>query len=122
MNGSRGQSTAELAVVLPLICILLFAVVQIGLVARDRVAVQHAARGAARQAAVTPGEAEALAGATSAAPGLDPGRFTVRLTGGRATGDLLTVQVAYRSATTVPLVGLFVDDVELTEVAVVRVE
>lgn len=121
-DGQRGQSTAELAVLLPLIVILLFAVVQVGVVARDRVALQQAARSAARHVAVDPGEAEALVGARLGAPGLAPDRLSVELTGGRKAGDLLTVEVGYRSRTDVPLVGRLVGDRRLRAVAVVRVE
>lgn len=121
-DSQRGQSTAELAVLLPLIVILLFAVVQVGVVARDRVALQQAARSAARHVAVDPGEAEALVGARLGAPGLAPDRLSVELTGGRKAGDLLTVEVGYRSRTDVPLVGRLVGDRRLRAVAVVRVE
>ena len=44
----------ELALVLPLVVALLLAVVQVGLIVRDQVLVVHAAREAAREAAVDP--------------------------------------------------------------------
>ena len=40
----RGQSTVEVALLLPFVALLLLAVVQVGLVARDQVLVVHAAR------------------------------------------------------------------------------
>ena len=49
----RGQATVELALALPLVCLLLLAVLQVAVVARDRLAVEHAARAAARAAAVS---------------------------------------------------------------------
>jgi Flp pilus assembly protein TadG len=58
----------ELALVLPLVLLLLLGVVQVGLVVRDQILVVHAAREAAREAAVdpAPGAARraALAGST----------------------------------------------------------
>ena len=48
----RGQATVELALALPLLCVLLLAVVQVAVVARDQLAVQLAAREAARAASV----------------------------------------------------------------------
>ena len=44
----------ELALALPLIALLLLAIVQVGLVVRDQVLLTHAAREAAREAAVNP--------------------------------------------------------------------
>ena len=44
----RGQATVEFALVLPLIVFALLAILQVGLVARDQIAVVHAAREAAR--------------------------------------------------------------------------
>ena len=48
----RGQATVEFALVLPLILFGLMAILQVGLVVRDQVAVVHAAREAARAASV----------------------------------------------------------------------
>lgn len=117
-----GQSTAELAVLLPVLMILILTVVQVALVARDHVSVQHAARGAARSAAVAPVVSSARDGATEAGAGLDPDRLAVMLSGGRGSGDVLTVVVDYRAKTDVPLVGRLVGDVALSAEASVRVE
>lgn len=117
-----GQGTAELAVLLPVLLILIFTVVQVGVVVRDHASVHHAARAAARRAAVTPDEASARAGAVDAAGGLRADRLQVELDGGRQSGDVLTVSVSYPSPTEVPLVGRFVGDVELSATASVRVE
>lgn len=78
----NGQSTAELAVVLPVLLILVFTVAQVGIVTRDHLSVQHAARAAARSAAVSPDQASARAGALDAGTGLKPDRLQVELTGG----------------------------------------
>jgi len=48
----KGQASVELALVLPLVVVLLLVVVQVGLVVRDQILVVHAAREAAREAAV----------------------------------------------------------------------
>ena len=117
-----GQSTAELAILLPVLMILTLTVVQVGLVARDVVVVHHAAREAARAAAIEPDVEEAVTGAERASPALDPSRLAVSLRGGRSTGDLLTVEVDYRAATDVPVVGSLIGDIGLSAEAVVRVE
>lgn len=118
----NGQSTAELAVVLPVLLILIFTVAQVGVVTRDQMSVQHAARAAARRAAVSPDQATALAGAVDAGTGLKADRLQVELSGGRSSGETLTVVVDYASPTDVPLVGRLVGDVDLSASASVLVE
>lgn len=113
---------AELAVVLPVIVLLVLAVLQVGVVARDHLVVHHAAREAARRAAVAPTATEARAGAMAATSSLDRGRLTVALSGGRTSGELVTARVEYRAATDVPLVGALVGDVHLAAEVTMRVE
>lgn len=105
-RSSPGQATVEVALLLPVVCLLLLAVVQVGLVVRDQVLVTHAAREAARAAAVDPTEAAARDGAVGAA-GLDPARLVVDLT--EADGRV-TATVTYRAPTEVPLVGALLGD------------
>ena len=117
----RGQATVELALLLPFVVMLLLAVVQVGLVARDTVLVVHAPREAVREAAVTaaPGAARRAAEAGS---GLTGARLTVQVTRREAPGGRVDVLVKYRSPTDVPLVGHLVADVGLSSRATMRVE
>lgn len=117
----RGQATVELALVMPVLLTLTLVVVQVGLVARDRLLLIHAAREAARAAAVDPSD-ETATTAAGAATALDPRRLSVRLGPQRAEGDRLRVTVGYRSPTAVPLVGLFAPDIDLMTEVTVRVE
>ena len=66
-GADRGQSTVEFALVLPLVVMVLLLVVQVGLVVRDQVLVVHAAREAARAAAV--GDSTTRCAAPRPAPG-----------------------------------------------------
>jgi hypothetical protein len=100
---------------------MLLAIVQIGLVARDQILVAHAAREAARAAAVEPGEA-APGAAAAQASALDPSRMRVDVGPRGEPGDRVAVTVRYRCTTLVPLVGALVDDVELRATATMRVE
>ncbi len=104
-----GHSTAEFALVLPVIVTVLLGLVQVGVLARDQVLVWNAAREAGRQAAIANDETEVVAAARRAAPGLAPDRLEVMLRGGGQTGELVTVEIRYRSAQVVPLAPL--DDV-----------
>jgi hypothetical protein len=107
----RGQATVELALALPFVVAALLVVVQVGLVVRAQVLVVHAAREAARAAAV--GEP------VPPADGLDPGRTRVELARG---GGRITAIVTYRAVTELPLVGRLVPDLDLRGRATMRVE
>lgn len=116
-----GQATVELALALPVAVLIGLVGVQAGLVAIDALLVHHAAREAARAAAVDPSAAvarRAAEGATS----LDGGRLDVGLGGGSERGDDLRVTVRYSSPTEVPLVGRLVGDVEVGAEVMMRVE
>lgn len=116
-----GQATVEFALTLPLVVLIAMLVVQIGLVAKDGLLVHHAAREAARAAAVEPDVAVARQAAVSGAS-LDPSRLTVSLQGGGAKGEPLTAVVTYQSETGVPLVGRLVPDVTLRGEVSMRTE
>lgn len=117
-----GQATVELALVLPLVVMLLLAVLQVALVARDQILVVHAAREAVREAAVDPRPAAIRAAARRAAKGLkvDALRTETSSQGGRTS--IVTVRVHYRSATDVVLVGPLLPAVDLGAKAAMRVE
>ncbi len=121
INREGGQATVEFALVLPIVVLFALMVVQIGLVAKDVVLVHHAAREAARAAAVDPTVAAARAGATGSSR-LDPDRMTVELGGTLSEGGRATATVTYRSPTTLPLVGLLAPDVSITASVSMRVE
>jgi Flp pilus assembly protein TadG len=120
-SDQRGQATVELALVLPVVVLLALAVAQVAVVAVDAVLVHHAAREAARAAAVDPQTAVAVDAARGSA-GLSSDRLAVDLAGGRTAGDTLTVTVVYTAATDVPLVGRLVGDVTLRSGVSIRVE
>ncbi len=120
-RGDGGQASVELALVLPLVLLLLLAMVQLGLLVSDQILVVHAAREAAREAAVNPAP-DAARQAASASSNLDPSRLSVTTTGRGAAGSRVRVEVAYRAPTAVPLLGPAVGDVTLRATATMRVE
>ena len=117
-----GQATVELALVLPVVALVALVVVQVALVGRDLVLVVHAAREAARQAAVAPGTAAEAARTAATSTGLDPDRLRVDLEGRAGAGSRVTARVTYRSTTDVPLAGALLGDLDLTASAAMRVE
>ena len=120
-SADGGQSTVELALVLPVLLVLVIGIVQVGLVVRDHVRVVHAAREGARAAAVSSDPA-AAEHAVSRNAGLEPGRVRVVTTGRGAAGSAVTVTVTYRCATDLPLIGPLLPDLDLDAAATMRVE
>jgi hypothetical protein len=121
-RGDGGQASVELALLLPVVLVLLLAVLQVGLLARDVVLVTHAAREGARAAATDPDPAVARAAAL-ASSGLDPSRLTVTtVVTGDDTARRVRVEVVYRAPTAVPLVGTLLADRTIRTSATMRVE
>jgi len=114
----RGQAAVELALAFPIVVILLLALVQVTLVARDQVAVIHAAREGARAAAVTGAGAGDGTSAARRATSLDPARLSVHV----STGSEVRATVRYRSPTDVPLVGRLLGEVTVQATAAMRAE
>lgn len=117
----RGQSTVELAMLLPVVVVLLLAVLQVGVVGRDLLLVTHAAREAARAAATDPAPNAARQAAISAT-GLPDDRLTVIARGRGEPGSRVQVTVSYRARTAVPLIGRLVGERTLRASATMRVE
>lgn len=115
----RGQATVELALGLPVVCLAVLLVLQLALVGRDAVLVHHAAREAARAAAVEPWASAARAGAVASTTALDPTRLEVDLS---RRGGRVTTEVRYRSVTGLPMLGALVPDPELAASVTMREE
>lgn len=117
----EGQSSVELALVLPLVVTVLLAVVQVALIGRDEVLVVHAAREAARAAAVDASPGAARRAAVGAAA-LKADRLSTETSHRGGSPDTVTVVVRYRAPTEVPLVGRLLPDVVLEANAAMRDE
>ena len=112
----RGQAAVELALAFPLVVVFLLAAIQVAVVVRDQLAVIHAAREAARAAAVSsdPGDGAAAGREAVTLPGLD-----VSI---RAGGSTVRAEVSRRVPTDVPIVGAFLPDLTVRAHAVMAVE
>ena len=121
-RGDHGQSTVEFALVLPLVVLVILLVVQAGFVARDQLLVAHAAREAARAAAVSDGDRPGAA-LTAAR---NSGRLRADHVSGTVSmvdqGESVRVVVSYRSITDLVLIGALVPDLDLEAAVVMRVE
>ena len=117
----RAQSTVEFALILPVFVMVLFMVVQVGVLARDRVALSHASRAAARTAIVT-ADLTQIRERAIAASQLSGTRLVVQLEGDSTPGSTRVVTVSYAAPTRVPIIGRFVGDVDFVEQTTVIVE
>jgi Flp pilus assembly protein TadG len=119
----QGSSAVEFALVLPLVLIIALALVQVGILVKDGLVVQEAARAGARQAAVTADDASARQAAVDAATGLDLTRLEVSISRAEGSGSPVTVEVRYHAPVAVPLVDwLFRSAIDLSGTAVMRQE
>lgn len=112
----RGSATVELALVLPVLLLILFAVAEVTAVARIQLELSHAAREGARVAATAPDPDAAIRRVREV---MDEEGSKVRITVERAAvvGSLATVEVYLPFS--LPVIGL---EVPLTARAVMRVE
>lgn len=101
----RGSAVVELALLLPVLFLVLLAVVQVGVIARDRLVLEEAARAGARAASVTLDEAEVRAAVLRAAGPLDPTRLELEVLREGAQGDVVAVEVRYRARVAEPIAG-----------------
>jgi Flp pilus assembly protein TadG len=105
LHDERATATVEFALVLPLLLMVALALVEVGLLARDRLLVEAAARAGARAAAVETDEGAVRDDAVGAAPGLDPSTLTVTVARSGSRGDPVTVTIAYVDVVRVPFIG-----------------
>ncbi|MGH9279213.1 MAG: TadE/TadG family type IV pilus assembly protein [Acidimicrobiales bacterium] len=116
-----GQAAVELALVLPLLAVLLLVLVQVGLVVREQILVVHAAREAAREAAVDPSPGAAR-DAALASSDLDPARLSIVVQGRGGAGSRVQVTARYGPPTALPLLGAALSQMHLEATATMRVE
>src|SRR5712691_3214058 len=122
-RNERGSAAVEFALVLPLVLVVALALVQVGLLVRDRLLVEAAARAGARAAAVEADDTAIRAAALAAAPDLDPSLETVQVTRAGTQGDPVTVSIGYEEPVRVPLIGwLFGSSVHMDTQATDRQE
>ena len=108
---------------LPLVLLVLLALVQVGLFARDRLLVEAAARAGARAAAVADDPAAARAAALAAAPTLVDANLAFEISRAGSRGDPVTVHLTYVDPVRVPFVAWLVGDgVSMTTTATARQE
>jgi Flp pilus assembly protein TadG len=99
LSGERGQTMVEFALVLPLLCVLLFGVIQFGIVFNNYVTLTDAARAGARKAAVSRGSSNpaglCVQQVRDASPNLNQTNLSVSCSSSWAAGTDVTVSASY---------------------------
>lgn len=122
-QSTRGQSSVEFALILPLVLVLVLALAQVGLIVQAQISVTHAAREGVRALAVDP--AANAQGVVLDASNLAEAQTTVdvafdsALVGGR---QLVEVTVTYRVPQVSSLLQPLVGDTSVSATATMLVE
>jgi Flp pilus assembly protein TadG len=119
----RGSAAVEFALLLPILLVLLVALVQVGVLARDTLVLVQASRAGAREAAVQGSDAAVRDAVRAAAVGLDAERLRINVAWAGARGSPTTVTIAYDARIASILAGwLLPETVELGASATMRRE
>jgi Flp pilus assembly protein TadG len=110
-DGERGQAMVEFALVLPVLCLVMFAVFEFGQAWWDYQQLSSAASEGARKAIVSRNDANKTTAITTAvkdnAPGLDSGSVNVNITSTWSPGSTVTVTATYPEDITIMGTTLF---------------
>jgi Flp pilus assembly protein TadG len=105
LRDRRGSAAVEFALVLPIVLTVVLALVQVGLLVRDRLLVEAAVRSGARTAAVDPADDAVREAVLRAAPALDPAGVVVSVARPGVQGEPVTVALSYIDSVRVPFVA-----------------
>jgi Flp pilus assembly protein TadG len=99
LRNEQGQTLTEFAMVLPILVVLLFGIIQFGIVFNNYVTLTDAARAGARKAAVSRGSGNPVGACESqvraAAPNLEPADLSVSCSSSWEPGTDVTVTASY---------------------------
>jgi Flp pilus assembly protein TadG len=134
LKREKGAAAVEFALLLPLLTLILFAIMIFGMFFNYYLEITHAAREGARWAALRSplaGETGVIAKVKASAPGLDPAKMTVEMSGVPATGATsshqgqpVTVKVTYPTSDLKSTFGVFAGYLpdNISSAAILRVE
>ena len=124
LRNERGQTMVEFAIVLPVLLLIVFAIIQFGILFNNFVALTDAVRAGARTAAVSRTAADPVAATISrvqsATGDLDQSKLGITVTSGWNHGDDVTVSATYPYS--IDLFGLIVQAGNLKSSTTERVE
>jgi Flp pilus assembly protein TadG len=119
----RGSAAVEFALVLPLVLTMALVILELSLVAKDRLILQDGARAGAREASVSSDDATVRSAVVQASAGFDASSLTVQVSRQGGVGTPVTVTVSYHASIDIPVVQwLLPSGVDLTAEATMRQE
>ena len=107
LKHENGQAALELALVIPLLLLLVFAVTEMGRVGYAYITVNNAARAGARVASVGGNDQDILTSIDNSASFLDLNALTVQISPGesvRQSGQDVTIEVEYPVQLIIPVI------------------
>jgi Flp pilus assembly protein TadG len=127
-KNQQGQAVVEFAVILPVLLLVLFSILQFGIVFNNYIQVTAAAREGARKAAVSRGlgaagaKSAAITAAKGAAPGLNQSKLTITFPNNPSftAGTDVVVKVTYPYS--INILGKVVGSGNLSSSTTMRVE
>ncbi len=124
LRNQQGQAVTEFALVLPILALLLFGILQFGIVFNQYVTVTDAVRAGARKAAVSRHASDptgtTVSAVRSSAANIDQSQLSVTVASAWQQGSDVTVTASYPYS--ISLLGLVVSSGNLTSSTTERVE
>jgi len=108
LHNQDGQGLVEIALLLPVVCLMLFGITEFGRAYHAYLALGHAAREGARIGSLGGLDSEIDTTVRNCASGLNTASIVVTITPSqseRLTGTVVTVQVSYSFAIVVPIIS-----------------
>ncbi len=124
-RGQKGTTLVELAIALPVLCLLLFGMVEFGRAFNAWLIITHGAREGVRYASVGATQAEVQQKVLDTTSSLNAADLTINTLGvGGAQGTPVTVQVRYQLRIITPLISAFFpsNPITLSSDATMRLE
>ena len=108
LHGQDGQALVEIALLLPLVCLMLFGITEFGRAYQAYLALGHAAREGVRVGSLGGSDSEIDTTVRNCASGLNTASIGVAISPTepeRLTGTVVTVQVIYSFSIVVPIIS-----------------
>lgn len=126
-RNNRGQAMLEFALVLPILLLLVFGIIDFGIIFFDNLVITQAAREGARVGVVGGSDVEILETVERIAGSLDVSRLQIEIDPndqlGRSRGDSLKVEVHYNVPILTPIMGQIIPNpYPLEAAAIMRME
>ncbi|MFB4169681.1 TadE/TadG family type IV pilus assembly protein [Virgibacillus sp. JSM 102003] len=126
MKSQKGQSLVETALILPILLLLVFGITDFGRIFHAYLTLDHAGREAARTATIGSSDSVIRAKITDATSSLDEDNLGITITPGgeanRTSGSEVTITLTYPVDFLTPVIGQIIEEFDLKDTTVMRVE